>query len=328
MKRGLILAWKFAWLVPLAVLLVAFIWAGWFVQHHSLAVLSADGVLADRERNLLILASIMSVIVVVPVFGLTIFIALKYREGRKKPARYEPDFDRSKLFETIWWGIPIIIIGILSVVAWQSAHSLDPYKPLDANRSDLTVQVVALDWKWLFIYPEQRIASVNLAPIPTDQPVNFVVTSDTIMNSFWVPALGGQIYAMPGMATQLHEQTSKAGDYFGSPANIAGKGFARMDFTVRAMPPKDFTAWANQTKQGNRMLTTASYQHLAQPSYNVAPRTYAWVPVNFFNDLVMKYMQPGASESPNLQPSSHDRALPTKHGTMPSMSGMNMGTGQ
>lgn len=275
---------------------LAVVVAGWYLSRQSFPILHPGGEVGQKELHLIIAACLLAVIVVVPTFALTIYIALHYRESNHdkagKKVKYSPDFDHSRLFESIWWGIPIIIIGILCVVAWRSAHDLDPYKSLSSAKQPLVVQVVALDWKWLFIYPQQGVASVNLAEIPTGTSVDFHVTSDTIMNSFWVPGLGGQIYAMPGMDTQLHELTNKAGDYFGSPANIAGRGFSRMDFTVRAVSSADFSSWISSAKNAPQQLTTATYQELARPSDNVPVTYYASVPTGFYDNIVMKYMMP------------------------------------
>jgi len=267
------------------------------------------------------------VIVVLPTFAIAIFIVVRYRDrgdqpGKRRQPHYHPEFDHSRLFESIWWGIPIVIIGILSVVTWRSSHQLDPYKPLAAHHKTLTIQVISMDWKWLFIYPEQHIASVNLAVIPTDQPVDFMVTSDTVMNSFWVPGLGGQIYSMPGMITQLHEQANKPGDYLGSPANIAGHGFSRMDFTVRASSPASFAAWVKHAQQANRNLTTASYAELAKPSSDVPVQYYSPVEDGLFDTIVMNYMMPMPQtemQTAPAQPMKHE------HSTMPmSMPSMEM----
>ncbi|HVS58550.1 MAG TPA: COX aromatic rich motif-containing protein [Candidatus Saccharimonadales bacterium] len=279
------------------IVLALFAALGVYLHGHSIPVLHPAGAVGQKERGLLIVGLLLSAIVVLPTFALTIFIALRYRENNPKRSgkkiKYEPDFDHSPLFESIWWGVPILIIGILSVVAWNSSHSLDPYKKLDANKNQLVVQVVALDWKWLFVYPEQHVASVNLAEIPVNTPVEFQVTSDTIMNSFWVPSLGGQIYAMPGMITQLHLMTDKAGSYFGSPANIAGKGFSRMDFTVRAGSQRDFNRWIATARTSSRTLNAAAYTVLSKPSMSVPVSYYSYVPDGFVTDVAMRYMAPG-----------------------------------
>jgi cytochrome o ubiquinol oxidase subunit 2 len=156
--------------------------------------------------------------------------------------------------------------------------------------------VVALNWKWLFVYPDQDIASVNLAEIPVGTPIDFYVTSDTVMNSFWVPQLGGQIYAMPGMSTQLHLVAGKTGDYFGSPANIAGSGFAHMNFTVRAVSSHEFTTWAQAAQNTSHALDALSYEHLARPSQDVPVGYYSPVASDLYNKIITHYMAPSGME--------------------------------
>lgn len=272
----------------------------WFMLAHNMPVLRPAGEVGAKEHGLLIFGLVLSAIVVVPTFALTIYIAWKYRESNSQPKKYSPDFDHSLLFEGIWWGIPIVIIGVLGVVAWDSAHSLDPFRPIASRAMPVTVQVVSLDWKWLFIYPERHVASVNLAEIPVNTPVDFEVTSDTIMNSFWVPQLGGQIYAMPGMITQLHEMATRQGDFLGSPANIAGKGFSRMDFTVRAVTPATYASWLKTAAASPQKLTVSNYEKLAKPSDNVPVTYYSAVPNGFQQAIAMQYMMPGMSLASQL----------------------------
>lgn len=284
---------KYKIILPILILVVVAALTTWYLGRHSIDVLQPRGPVAHKERGLFILSALLSAIVVVPTFALTIYIAWKYNENNHSKRKYAPDFDHSRLFESIWWGIPIIIIGILSVVAWNSAHSLDPFRELVSDKKPVTVQVVSMDWKWLFIYPEQHVASVNQAVIPVNTPVDFKVTSDTIMNSFWVPSLGGQIYAMPGMITQLHQIADKPGNYFGSPANIAGKGFSRMNFTVKAVDATDYATWLDQAESSPRKLTVAEYEKLSKPSDNNPVVTYSSVPDDLFTNIVMQYMMPG-----------------------------------
>src|SRR5580700_9838221 len=177
--------------------------AGWYLHHTNIPVLEPKGPVGLQERNLLFFGAALSLVVVIPVFTMLFFITWKYREGNTK-AKYSPDFDHSRIAETIWWLIPAVLITILSVVGWNSSHTLDPYRPLSSKTPQMTIQVVALDWKWLFIYPQQHIATVNMVQFPKNTPINFEITSDSVMNSFWIPQLGGQIYSMPGMSTQLH----------------------------------------------------------------------------------------------------------------------------
>ncbi len=294
----------------------------WYLSTHSIPVFETGGVLAAKEKGLILFALLLAVIVVVPTFALAIMIAVKYNEKNiTKKTKYQPDFDHSRLFESIWWGIPIVIIGILSYVAWNSSHTLSPYKSLAADKKPLVVQVVNLDWKWLFIYPEQSIASINLAEIPVNTPVDFQVTSDTIMNSFWVPALGGQIYAMPGMITQLNEEATKLGNFAGSPANIAGAGFSRMDFTIRSASLNDFNNWAENARMANRPLTSMSYAALAKPSESVPVSYYSSVEPNLFLNIAMKYMMPMGSQMSPQNSANRKVLLPPRRAPM--MEGMN-----
>ena len=262
-----------------------------YLHGHNIAVLEPAGPIAEKERNLIVIAVALSAIVVIPVYVMTVAIAWKYREANTK-ATYKPDWDHSRLYETIWWGIPMVIIAILSVITWQSAHQLDPFKPLSSNVAPLNIQVVALDWKWLFIYPSQNIASVNLLAIPENTPINFEISSDTVMNSFWIPNLGGQIYAMPGMSTQLHLMADKLGNYYGSSANISGTGFAGMVFRARSISASGFKNWVHAAQNSPNQLTMNAYSQLARPSQYNSVAYYSSVANNLYNSVVVKYMVP------------------------------------
>ena len=279
----------------LILLLVAVVLAV-YLHGHTVAVLNTRGVIADQERSLMTTAVLLGMIVIVPVYILTVAIAWKYRETNKTSKKYSPTWDHSRWLEGIWWAIPLIIIAILSVITWRSSYALDPFKALNSNTKPLTIQVVALDWKWLFIYPDQKVASVNQAQIPVNRPVTFDITSDTVMNSFWVPQLGGQIYAMPGMATQLHMMAGKTGTYNGSSANISGNGFAGMSFNVKAETEQQFDTWAASTVKSADKLTLASYNKLAKQSRNNPITDYSLGANNLFDYIVMKYMEPGAGQ--------------------------------
>jgi cytochrome o ubiquinol oxidase subunit 2 len=286
---------KKSYLVPLFLLLFLGVVgaATLFLINSDIALLEPTGTVAEQQRNLLVIGSLLSLIIVVPVFGLTFFIAWKYREGNKK-AKYQPEWDRSKLVESIWWGVPLALILVLSIIAWKSSHDLDPFKELESDKKPLTVQVVALQWKWLFIYPEQGIASVNFVQFPEDRPVTFKITSDAPMNSFWIPKLGGQIYAMAGMETKLHLMASQTGSYEGSSANISGEGFAGMKFTAKASSEADFKAWADSVKQtAGHTLDQEEYAQLAEPSKNNPVAYYSSVEQGLFDTVIMKYMTPG-----------------------------------
>ena len=262
-----------------------------YLHGHNIAVLEPAGPVAEKERNLIIIGILLSAIVVIPVYIMTLAIAWKYRESNTK-AVYKPDWDHSRLYETVWWGIPIVIISILSAIAWQSAHELDPFRALVSKIQPLNVQVVALDWKWLFIYPQQNIASVNLLGIPENTPINFDISSDTVMNSFWIPSLGGQIYAMPGMSTELHLMASKTGTYYGSSANISGTGFASMVFSARSMTTTGFDNWVHAAQSSPDHLTMAAYSQLARPSEYNPVAYFSSVANSLYNTTVVKYMMP------------------------------------
>lgn len=287
--------YKVLFFVAAFLLIVGLSW--WYISSHTVAVLQPAGQTGIKEKHLIIIAGILSVIVVVPVYAMTIGIALRYRESNKKPKKYSPDWDGQPAVEFTWWAIPIVIIGILSVITWKSSHELDPYKALAASRQPITVQVVSLDWKWLFIYPEQNIASVNFAEVPAQTPVDFEVTSDSVMNSFWVPQLGGQIYAMPGMDTHLNLLADRSGSFAGSSANISGRGFASMDFTIKAGSQSEFTNWVKQAKASSGKLTSPAYGSLAAPSSNNPVSYYSSVKGGLFDSIVNKYMPPGGSAS-------------------------------
>jgi cytochrome o ubiquinol oxidase subunit 2 len=263
----------------------------WYISTLHIDMLNPKGLVALKEYNLLVFTTVLGMVIVIPVFVIAIVIAWRYRESNTK-ATYTPNISGNRLAETIWWGIPIILITILSVVTWFSTHDLDPHKPLVSNVKPVTVQVVALDWKWLFIYPEQNIATVNLVQFPVNTPVNFEITADAPMNSFWIPKLGGQIYAMAGMTTKLHLNATEIGDYKGSSANISGEGFSGMKFIARASTESDFNNWVASVKKSPLDLTLAEYTKLSAPSKNNPETMYRTSANDLYDTIVMKYMMP------------------------------------
>ena len=283
---------KIAIAATLFIFLVVLI--GFLLTKIDFVVLNPQGIVGQKERNLMVFATLLSTLVVIPVLSMTFYIAWKYRETNQA-AKYEPHWDHNTRLETVWWTIPLILIAILSVVTWRSTHALDPTKTLQSKNKAITIQVIALDWKWLFIYPEQNIASVNFVEFPVNTPVRFDITADAPMNSFWIPSLGGQIYAMTGMQTQLNLMTSKTGDYRGLSANISGKGFAGMKFTARASSAADYNSWLRQTQALPMSLTDTKYQDLAQPSQNVAKTLFGSVEPGLYNQVMMQYMSPDSS---------------------------------
>ena len=260
-------------------------------QGRDMPVLNTHGLIADQQRNLIILTTALGLLIVVPVFIMLFSIAWRYRASNTK-AKYQPDFETHRGFEALWWGIPCVIIIILGVITVVSTHALDPYKPIDSQVKPVNVQVVSLNWKWLFIYPDQQIATVNYLNIPKDTPINLTLTSDATMNSFWVPALAGQVYAMSGMSTQLHLIANGTGSYHGSSANISGDGFADMTFKVNSMNETDFVAWAKKSATTSDTLTSAKYDTISKPSHDTAQATYKLTGTNLYNEIINKYMAP------------------------------------
>jgi cytochrome o ubiquinol oxidase subunit 2 len=279
-------------IICLALLAMGFVLlAGWYLRHTSIPVLEPRGPIAQKERQLIIITLLLSLIVVVPVFSLLGIFAWKYREGNAS-AKYSPELDHSRIAETIWWLVPSALILAIAVITWNSSHQLDPFKPLSSSTQPITIQVVALDWKWLFIYPKQNIATVNLVQFPRQTPVNFEITADAPMNSFWIPQLAGQIYAMPGMSTQLHLMANTNGSFHGSSANISGQGFAGMAFTAKASSPDDFRRWVSSVRRSPSRLSQDAYAKLAAPSQNNPVAYYASSEAGLYDSVITKYMGP------------------------------------
>ncbi len=264
-----------------------------FFQGSNIAVLNPKGTIASQQRDLIWIATGLMLIVVLPVFALTGYISWKYRSSNKK-ALYMPEWDGSRALELTWWGFPLLIIVILSGIIWRSSHDLDPFKPISSNQQPLTIQVVAMQWKWLFIYPDHNIATVNFIQIPEDTPVKFEITSDAPMNSFWIPQLGGQVYAMSGMETNLNLIANEPGEYDGVSANISGEGFANMRFKTKVSSHDDYLQWLSYVKQSSDALDFELYKSLAEPSVQGAPLLYSSVEPLLFKAVLEKFMHPTA----------------------------------
>jgi cytochrome o ubiquinol oxidase subunit 2 len=263
----------------------------WYAKGVNIPVLEPRGMIAQKERNLIIIAVMLSLIVVIPVYIMLIVFPLKYREGNKK-AVYRPDFEHSRLLESIWWGVPLAIILVLGIITFYSSRDLDPFKKINPNQPEVKIQVVALQWKWLFLYPQQNAASVNIVHMPVNTPVDFEITADAPMNSFWIPQLGGQIYAMSGMATQLHLIASQNGLYRGSSANISGEGFADMHFDAVVESGAGFKNWAQKAASSSNKFDLIAYNQLAKPSNNMAPASFRLADPSLFHFVISKYEAP------------------------------------
>jgi cytochrome o ubiquinol oxidase subunit 2 len=266
-------------------------------------VLNPSGDIAAQQGQLVIISTFLMLLIIVPVIALVCIFAWRYRKNNTS-AKYEPDWDHSTKLELVIWGAPLLIIIVLGLLTWISTHKLDPYRPLeriDANRSipaetkPLVVQVVALDWKWLFIYPEQNIATVNELVTPIDVPVRFKLTASTVMNSFYIPALAGQIYAMPGMDTTLNAVINKPGEYEGFSANYSGAGFSHMRFKYHGVTAADFDSWVQKTKATGGTLDRADYLALEKPTEREPVRRYGAVAPNLYDAIVNRCVAPGTA---------------------------------
>jgi cytochrome o ubiquinol oxidase subunit 2 len=248
-------------------------------------VLDPQGPIGSAERLLLINSTAIMLVVVVPVIVATLAFAWWYRSSNTRATR-DTDESYEGRVELVIWSIPALTVILLGGVIWIGSHQLDPRTPIPGNVDPLRVDVVALDWKWLFIYPDQGVAAVNQLVIPAGTPVQFRLTSATVMNSFFVPQLGGQIYTMGGMTTHLNLLAEKPGEYPGFSANFSGDGFSEMRFVVKSLPTGDFNVWLEQARAAGSALDDAGYAELAKPSKAVSPTTYRSVDPNLFERIV------------------------------------------
>lgn len=281
---------KFKVALGVLLALAAAAFTAYYISIHNIEVLNPKGIVSAKERDLIITASLLMLIVVIPVYVLLWYIAWVYREDRE--SRHEPDWEHNYIAEYCWWGVPFIIVIILAVICWKSTHELNPFTPLKSDKKPLTVQVVALNWKWLFIYPEQGVATINLLQLPVDRPISFEISADAPMNSFWIPQLAGQIYAMPGMRTELHLNATEVGTYRGRSAHISGKGFAGMFFTVKADTEKEFETFIGKARRSREALNWKTYQELVKPSEYEPIQMFNLTDRKLFYQVIDQYLVP------------------------------------
>jgi cytochrome o ubiquinol oxidase subunit 2 len=251
----------------------------------SSGVLDPHGPIGGAERTILFNATAIMLAVVIPVILATILFAWWFRAGNRK-ARREPEWAYSGRVEFVVWAIPALVVLFLGGIGWISSHNLDPRTRLAASSAAIEVEVVSLDWKWLFIYPGLNVASVNRLVAPVGTPLHFRLTSAGVMNSFFIPQLGSQIYTMAGMATELNLQADDAGNFVGLSAQFSGDGFSDMRFDVAAVTPQAFAKWVEETRAHGGSLGAKEYAELAQPSSKDAPRTFAAVSPNLFEAIL------------------------------------------
>jgi cytochrome o ubiquinol oxidase subunit II len=259
----------------------------------STALLDPKGDIGMQEKHLILLALGLMLLVVVPVILLTLYFAWRYRESNRH-ATYAPKWAHSTTIEVVVWAIPCVIVAILALVIWRTTHSLDPSQPIESQSKPIRVEVVALNWKWLFIYPEYGVASVNQLAIPVDTPISFDLTAESLMNSFFIPQLGSQIYAMSGMRTQLNLIANSPGVYAGRSSAFSGPGFSDMHFDTVATSRSEFDAWIARAKLSPVSLDKATYEALEKPSQKDPVTFYAHVAPRLFDDVVDQYMHTAA----------------------------------
>ena len=266
--------------------------AAWLTNPcRAAGVLDPRGPVAAAERLILLNATAIMLVVVVPVIVLTLGFAWWYRSSNRR-ATYSPEWSYSGRIELVVWSIPAMVVILLAAVAWTGSHLLDPGRKLSDEAKPLRIEVVSLDWKWLFIYPDQRVATVNTLEVPVGVPIEFILTSASVMNAFFVPQLGTQIYTMPGMTTRLNLLASQAGEYPGLSSHFSGDGFSDMHFIVHAVSSSDFASWLGRTQLNGSGLDATAYSILASASSNVAPQTYRNVDPDLFSRIVKTTAQP------------------------------------
>lgn len=265
----------------------------------DIVLLNPAGDIAVQQRNLIYIAVALMMIIVVPVIIMTLVIAWKYRASNTK-AEYDPDFHHSTKLEFVVWGAPIAIILVLGAVTWVATFKLDPYRPLEridastplpADVKPLTIEVVALDWKWLFFYPEQGVATVNEVAAPVNVPINFKITGTTVMNSFFIPSLAGQIYAMPGMQTQLNAVINREGVYKGMSANLSGHGFSHMNFKFHGLSETGFNDWIAKVKTAPESLDRERFMALEKPSEKEPVRYFAAADADLYDAILNRCVE-------------------------------------
>jgi cytochrome o ubiquinol oxidase subunit 2 len=267
----------------------------------DMVLMNPMGDIAAQQRDVLILCTLWMLIIIIPVIVLTVYFAWRYRETNPDDSvPYEPDWHHSTVLELVIWAAPLIIIIALGALTWVSTHQLDPFRPISRlapgqavplDNTPLDIEVVALDWKWLFIYPELNIATVNELAAPVDRPIHFKITSSSVMNTLYVPTLAGMIYAMPGMETQLHAVINKPGEYEGFSANYSGAGFSGMRFKFHGMSKEQFAQWARDSRKSGAVLSRDEYLKLVQPSEREPVRHYAAVNDELYDAILNRCVE-------------------------------------
>jgi len=254
----------------------------------NLELFNPMGSIAEQEMQLILVCTGLMLLVVIPVIILTLYFAWHYRESNKK-ATYAPTWSHSTAIEVVVWTIPCLIVVVLGVLIWKSTHALDPYRPIASDKPALRVEVVSLNWKWLFIYPDHNVATVNELVMPVNTPVAFKLTSESMMNAFFVPQLGSMVYTMPAMQTRLHLIGHTPGTYAGMSSAYSGSGFSDMKFDARVMTEADFTQWLAQSRGTAQHLDQARLAELEKPTHGAPMQRFASVDTGLFDSILRRY---------------------------------------
>jgi cytochrome o ubiquinol oxidase subunit II len=260
-----------------------------YIKSHNIPVLEPKGFIGVKEKDLIITASLLMLIVVIPVYIFAFYFSWKYKEGSN--AKHTPDWEHNTIAEVCWWGVPFVIITCLAVITWKSSFELSPFKEIASDKKAVRIQAIALQYKWLFLYPDEGVATINYIKFPVNTPLKFEITADAPMNSFWIPQLGGQIYAMPAMRSSLNLIASETGSFRGLSANISGTGFAGMMFEAISTTADDYSSWISQARSQSS-FSLNDYQNLVKVSENLPKSEYALGKKDLFDFILMKYMQP------------------------------------
>ncbi len=261
----------------------------------QLILFNPKGPIGVSERFVILVSIALMLIVVVPVIVMVLWFSRKYRASNTE-ATYAPDWTHSTRIELVIWLVPAVIITILGALLWNTTHRLDPYRPLDTGVAPITIEAVSLDWKWLFIYPDQKIATVNELVFPANVPLSFRLTSGSVMTSFFIPQLGSQIYAMAGMQTRLHLMAHETGTYAGQNQQYSGEGYAEMNFKAIATSREDFDAWVRKVGRSGETLDTVRYEHLAAPSADHAVAYYRLARSDLFDYILNRFKTTAGAE--------------------------------
>lgn len=264
-------------------------------------VLHPQGPVGEAQKTILINSLVIMLAIVIPTIAATLGFAWWFRASNSR-ARYQPDWAYSGRVELVTWSIPILVVLFLGGIAWIGSHDLDPGKPLAGEAKPIEVQVVSLDWKWLFIYPDQGIASLNEVVVPKNTPIRFSLTSASVMNAFFVPQLGSMIYVMNGMTSRLNLQADREGEFAGLSSHFSGEGFAGMHFRLRSVDGGGFERWVAEAKGAKETLDRDAYVKLSGPSLNVAPALYRSVEPDLFDAIATQKIPPGPGPAPSVSP--------------------------